>query len=420
MRPQEFVIETLSHDGRGIARLNGKTIFIEGALPGETVTVRVTRQHRHYDEGCIETILTPSPQRVTPLCPHFSACGGCVLQHLEEGAQVSYKEQAFLQTLKRIGKIEPKTILPAITGNSWHYRHRARLHVQTLSSGISVGFKSKLDPKKVVNIHECPILLPDLEALLPKINAFIQTLSKPSRIQQILIAQGKEGIQILLDCHTSLPAADLALIQPFEALTQCSVFVERAAKTLSYPFPHLKHTLQFALTDFTQVNPLANEQMLAAVKEMMQLQADDRLADLYGGLGNFSVFIAPHVKQIIGAEFSQDMVHRAQLNAQQNHLTNCLYEQVDLEKPSQIQSFLKRYQINKVMMDPPRSGAKNLVEAIERRTVKGILYVSCHPGTLARDAAILVQQKKYRLMSVRVVDMFPQTGHIEAMAWFEG
>ncbi len=445
MKINEILIENLSHDGRGVARLNGKTLFVTGALPGEKVTCQITYHHRQYDEGSVLKIIEPSPQRVSPLCVHYETCGGCVLQHLNENAQLENKENAFWQTLKKIGQVEPHIRLPAIKSPSWQYRHRARLHVQVKNKTVAVGFKSKLDPHAVTKITSCPILMPALEKLLPGLNQLLETISKPNLIKDIRIAQGqtedkprdvgvrdeKERVGLLFHCSNMLDAPTLAILETFGKKNHCRVFLQVNSEKVQaifpkhsvdqciYPFQHLSLTLCFSLNDFTQVNVSVNESMLIAAKKMMHLETDDRVGDLFSGLGNFSLFLAPHVKQIFGAEYAREMVNEAKQNAIANQLTNLKFEMLNLEDLKAVQSFLKRHEINKLIIDPPRSGARTVVESLNNKQVNGILYISCHPGTLARDAKILVHEKKYTLKSARVVNMFPHTGHIEAMAWFE-
>jgi 23S rRNA (uracil1939-C5)-methyltransferase len=427
----ETLIESLSHDGRGVARVNGKTLFVTGALPGETVTYQITHQHRQYDEAVVESIIKSSPQRVSPTCQHYETCGGCVLQHLDGKAQLSNKEIAFWQTLKKIGQVEPNIRLPAIESASWQYRHRARLHVQVKNKTVAVGFKSKLDPQAVIKITSCPILMPALEKLLPGLNRLLETISKPNAIKHIRVAQGVDGVGLLFHCAHTLDATSLSLFKTFGKDHHCRVFLqintekvqaifpEHTLDQFTYPFQQHNHTLNFSLNDFTQVNAIVNERMLIAAKEMMHLEAQDRVGDLFSGLGNFSLFIASQVKQVVGAEYVKEMVNAAKQQAMVNALKNLQFETLNLEDPKAVQSFLKRHEINKLILDPPRAGARAVVESLSNKQVKGILYVSCHPGTLARDAKILVHEKKYTLKSARVIDMFPHTGHIEAMAWFE-
>lgn len=428
----EAKIDNLSLDGRGVARIQGKTTFIAGALPGERVTCQLTHQHRHHDEGGVETILSSSESRVSPRCPHYETCGGCVLQHLDPTAQLQFKEASFWETLKKIGRVEPEIKLPAIESQSWHYRHRAKLHVQVKNKAVSVGFKSKTDPNVVVSIHTCPILMRSLSILLLDLHRLLQQFVMPKSVKHILMAEGNEGVGLLFCARGLLHTDDVGRLQQFASQHQCAVFIqtdlsqqpnaifpESSTALFTYPFHHETHRLQFSLTDFTQVNVQVNESMLDAAKTMMKLGAEDMLGDLYCGLGNFSLSMAPHVRQVIGAEYEAAMVREARQNAALNQLDNIHYETLDLENPMEINRFLKRHEFNKLLLDPPRSGARQVVEALAGKKIKGLLYVSCHPGTLARDAHILVHEKKYKLKSARVLDMFPHTGHIEAMAWFE-
>jgi 23S rRNA (uracil1939-C5)-methyltransferase len=426
----ETFIDDLSHDGRGVAHIQGKAVFISGALPEETVQYRVTRSHKHYDEACVENILQPSLHRTTPACPHYEHCGGCVLQHLDPHQQLKVKELAFWKTLKKIGQVEPQIQLPAIESNPWHYRHRAKLHVQTQHQEIKIGFKSKLNARKVIGIHHCPILMESLEKLLPYLNQLLHAFEQAESVETILIAKGKEAVSLLFCCKRPLQFSDLALLQQFGEMHECHIFIQlqpnqiqsvfpkQTLDQMTYPFPHLDLTLKFSANDFTQVNVSANELMLKAAKDMMSLDEHDVVGDLFCGLGNFSLYLAPWVKQVIGAEMSEQMIHAASQNANLNALTNLKFECLDLNDAVAVRSFFKLHQMNKLILDPPRAGALTVAESISKSKINGLLYVSCHPATLARDAKILVQ-KGFVLKAARVIDMFPQTGHIEGMAWFE-
>lgn len=428
-RPEAF-IQSLSHDGRGVTHIDGKTIFISGALPEERVQYHVTRAHKRYDEAYAEVILVPSPHRVIPTCPHFSACGGCVLQHLEPQSQLKMKELAFWTTLKKIGQVEPLLKLPPIESPPWHYRHRAKLHVQVEQDTVRIGFKDKHNARKVTDITRCPVLMDSLENLLLPLRQLTHRLEQPRHVEKVLISQGKEAISVLFCYKQPMGNSDIILLEAFGKTHACRIFIQDQAQKIhgifpkygldqmTYPFTQLEMSLQFSSTDFTQVNVSTNELMLQAAQEMMKLDENDVVGDLFCGLGNFSLYLAPWVKRVIGTEMSESMILAARQNAQINHLTNLEFECFNLNEALEIGSFLKRHKPNKLLLDPPRAGALTVVETIPK-SVKGLLYVSCHPATLARDAQVLVQTKGFTLKTARVIDMFPQTGHIEAMAWFE-
>ncbi|MDP3560512.1 MAG: methyltransferase domain-containing protein [Legionellaceae bacterium] len=421
-------ILNLSHDGRGVARENGKAVFIEGALPGEEVSYRLLKSHKRYDEGEMVSLLQPSHVRVSPPCPYVESCGGCTLQHVTHSAQIEYKEALFWETLKRIGGVEPRVRLPALIGPAYGYRHRARLHVRVIKNKVLLGFKAK-GTEAVVAIGQCLVLEPALSSYIAPLQQLLQTFSKPAVVHEISIAIGQGGfIGVLFHLKEPLMAKDSVLLVEFSEAHALNMYVEYHSKRrplseihpgpLYYPFKTQNPKLMFSLGDFTQINPRQNEAMLAASVEMMNLSSQDVVGDLFCGLGNFALWMAPYVQQVVGAEVSSDMVRAARDNALENNRSNVTFEKIDFDAPEAIQHFLRQYSCNKLVIDPPRKGAQALVDALSSADLDGVLYISCHPGTLARDAKVLTQEHGFTLQSSRVIDMFPQTAHIEAMAWF--
>lgn len=414
-------IEALSDDGRGIARVQGKIIFVEGALPGEQVSFRIIKRKKSFDEAVVESIDTPSPLRVSPPCIYFEKCGGCALQHLDAKHQLKIKEENVWQLLKRLGKVEPKIRLPSIQGSVWHYRHRARLHIEVNQHHVYLGFKAK-QQDKVVDIVQCLILNPSLDAVLLPLNHLVKTLTSPERITEILMAEGKEGIALVLRCKQALSPQDKLKIQAFEKERIISVVCEDETEKqidLTYPFQWQDFQMQFYPTDFTQVNVSAAENMLDAIIKHSNFTPQDRILDLFCGLGFFSLALSKYVSSILGVEGERKMVQRATLNAEQNDLSNVQFVYADLNEESQLKALAKRGSFTKVILDPPRAGAIKVISCMPMFQPEMIIYISCHPATFARDAHVLVYEQGYVLNQACVVDLFPQTAHVEIMAWFE-
>lgn len=424
-------IENLSHDGRGVGRSQGKAVFVEGALPQERVHIQLLHQHRHYDEAQVLSYETQSPFRIEPECAHFSSCGGCVLQHLEPTQQLKIKEQNFWHNLKKLSNLEPRKKLEAIRGPVTGYRHRVKFHLQTLLGAVGLGFQPKDHGPSLVLIKDCCVLVRELRPFIPLLQAFLTQCHDVSSIEFIELIQAKEGCVLLFKLRQNLSAYDKAQWINFAAQhslifmtklpdqsLQCHTH-ELSTLQLTYPFPTRTERMQFLPGDFTQINPWMNEAMLTSAVSMMNLQKTDRIGDWCGGIGNFALACAPHVEAVFGAELSSSMVLRANQNAALNDNTHVQFELVDMEKTWAIDRFFRQHRMNRLIIDPPRQGAQALVEQLSPKKIQGILYVSCHPATFARDAKILTQ-KKFKFKSARVLDMFPHTAHLEVMAWFEG
>ncbi|MES9993951.1 MAG: 23S rRNA (uracil(1939)-C(5))-methyltransferase RlmD [Candidatus Thiodiazotropha sp.] len=429
--PVEAEIESLTQDGKGVTHIEGKATFVYGSLPGEQVRFLYTGRKRSYDEGRVVEVLTPSAQRVEPRCSQFGICGGCSLQHQKPEAQVASKQQALLDALKHIGKVVPGTILPPLVGESvWGYRRKARLGVRYVpkKGGTLVGFRER-GSSFVADIDRCHILHPKVGDLLPALSALIDQLSIRDQIPQIEMAMGDDDCILIFRMLSPPSEEDLMKLAVFAPRHELAIYLQEggpetirpldfAANPLSYSLPEFDLRFDFLPNDFTQVNSEINRKMVARAISLLELEADDRVLDLFCGLGNFTLPLARTAAHVTGVEGDSGLVARARENALRNAIDNVsfytanLYETLENE-PWLLQSF------NKVLLDPPRSGAQEVLEHLPKLGVERIVYVSCYPGTLARDAGILVTEYGYRLLSTGVMDMFPHTAHVESIALFE-
>lgn len=433
--PTEFktTIEKFSHDGRGIARIDGKTTFIQGALPDETVVFQYTRRKKDFDEGVVVSVETASPHRVEPNCPHFKMCGGCALQHLDSSMQIKEKQAQFLDMLARIGHCKPEELLPPLSGPVWHYRHKARLSARynERSNKAFLGFRERHNPRYIANITTCPILHTKVDAQIEPLRHMIASLRGASDIAQVEVAAGDDDIALIFRNMTPLHEDDQNKLIAYAESTGFRVFLQPggpdsvkllyppdAGDFLTYRLPSEDVTFSFHPMDFTQINTALNRLMVPLALELLDLTSDDIVLDLFCGLGNFSLPIAKHCHRVIGVEGSEMMVKRAQMNAAQNQIANVSFFSANLDDSS-IVDVLAAEGANKLLIDPARLGAHEIVKQIEKINPERIVYVSCNPATLARDAGILVNEKGYRMLKAGVMDMFPHTAHVESIALFE-
>jgi 23S rRNA (uracil1939-C5)-methyltransferase len=426
-------IECFSHDGRGIARIDGKTTFIQGALPEEEVSFQYTRIKPDFDEGKVINILSASPGRVEPVCPHYSLCGGCTLQHLKEEQQIHEKQSLLLNLLSRIGHCKPEVVLPPLTARSWYYRNRARLNVRYVEkkSSVLIGFHEKNNPRFITEISQCPILNKKVDREIINLRALINSFANPRIIAQIGVAVGDEEVALVFRNLYPLAPEDGQKLYSFGKRTGFRLFLQPGgnetvklfypkdgAEFLSYALPEQNLQFHFHPSDFTQVNARLNQLLVAQTLQLFDLQPQDIVLDLFCGLGNFSLAMARYCAKVVGIEGSAAMVSRAQMNAHTNHLDNTEFLCADLAQNNPLRE-LGGYGFTKILLDPPRTGAFEIVKNI--RAFKGdqILYISCNPATFARDADILVNQNHYRLKTIGAMDMFPHTAHVESIALFE-
>jgi 23S rRNA (uracil1939-C5)-methyltransferase len=425
------IIESLDHEGRGVAHVEGKVIFIEGALPREKVEFSSYRKRSSFEQASLSRVLHASAQRAEPACKFYGICGGCSMQHAEVGAQVAAKQRVLEDALKRIAKVSVGSIYPAIYGPAWGYRSRARIGVRSIpkKGGVLVGFHEKKS-SYIADMTSCEILPPKVSALLPALRVLIGQLSAPDRIPQVELAMGD---RIVLALRNLLPFSkkDIALLLAFgEQHGICmwqqpggpeTVMPLRAdeSRFLEYTLPEFDLRLQFRPTDFTQVNVDINRLLIRRAMQLLDPQPGERIADLFCGLGNFSLPIARRGAHVIGVEGSQALVSRAAENAALNNLSDRSEFQVANLFDATPQSLRALGPLDKMLIDPPREGAVSVVKALDEHSPRRIVYVSCNPATLARDAAILVHDKGYVMRGAGVANMFPHTSHVESIALFE-
>ncbi len=426
-------VTALDQDGRGIAHYQGKVIFIEGALIGERVTYSSFRKKTSFENAVVTEILRPSFTRVTPKCPHFGVCGGCSMQHLDGRAQVAIKQRILEDNLQRIGKVKAAMILPPIVGETWGYRQRARLSVRyVLKKGKTlVGFHEKRS-SFIANMQQCDILPPKISKLLPLLAALNEQLSIRDQLPQIELAAGELVDVLVLRIMQPLSAADETLLKQFADAHQVQFWTQSKgpetvlpfypldAPPLNYSLPEFRVTMPYAPSEFTQVNSIMNRLMVSRALRLLAPQATEKIADFFCGLGNFTLPIARSAAQVLGVEGSAALVQRAAQNAQYNQLDNNTQFVVKNLFEIDEAGLEKLGKLDKWLIDPPRDGAMALVKAINTATApRRIVYVSCNPATLARDADILVHEKGFRLLSAGVMNMFPHTSHVESIAVFE-
>ncbi|MBT8442944.1 MAG: 23S rRNA (uracil(1939)-C(5))-methyltransferase RlmD [Gammaproteobacteria bacterium] len=423
------IVDTLM-DGRGVARPPGKTVFVDGALTGETVRFVRRRRKRSFDEAELLEVLEPSPRRVEPRCAVFGVCGGCSLQHLDMAAQLSMKQAALLDNLQRIGSVQPQRILEPIGGAPWGYRRKARLAVKhvTKKGRVLVGFRERNKPY-VTNMSRCETLHPELGERLEDLAALIDGLSIRDRVPQIEAAVGDDGIAMVFRVLDPPSGADLEALRGFGGRHGIQVLLQpkgpdsiaalpgEEARPLSYSIPGFGISIEFTPVDFIQVHAEVNGKMIGQAIELLAPDPTMRVLDLFSGLGNFSLPIATLAREVVGVELASEMVARAAANAARNGIENVVFRRADLSEPAAADAPEWR-DFDLVMLDPPRTGAFELLDVLGRIGAPRIVYVSCHPGTLARDAGHLVKELGYQLEAAGAMDMFPQTGHVESMALF--
>ena len=428
--PFEARIEDLSHDGRGVTTHEEKKVFVHGALPGELVMVRVTDRKRNFDEGETLEVLEPSPDRIVPRCPHFGQCGGCSLQHLEPRIQIESKQNTLIQNLERIGKVSPDTVWEPLTGPEWDYRRKARLSVRYVhkKERVLVGFRERYG-RFVADMQECHVLDQRIASQLGRLSDLIYSMEAKRTIPQLEVSCGDEQCALVFRHLEPLIEEDLQKLRAFAKETGIAVLLqpagpasihclEPASLELDFEVPEFGVRLAFGPSDFIQVNAQMNQKMIHRALELLVLDKADRVLDLFCGLGNFTLPIATLAAEVVGIEGDAELVRRAGENALRNGLGNANFLAADLSEDPGSAPWLKQH-YDKVLVDPPRSGAEFILPHIAASGADRIVYVSCHPASLARDAGILVHQFGFRLLGAGVMDMFPQTGHVESIALFE-
>lgn len=423
-------ISALSHEGRGIAHIEGKTTFIEGALPGEEVEFRYSKRHRQYDEGQMVQVLTPSAERVSPRCQHYDICGGCAVQHIAPQAQIAQKQQALLELLARVGKVTPTEILPPLVGPVWGYRTKARLGVKYVikKEKLLVGFRER-DPRFLADISQCEVLHPSVGHKLDALKTLIESLTCYRQIPQVEVAVSEETVALIFRHLEALPGVDRDKLIEFGKAQQWHIYAQPKGPTtihrlwpttglerLTYKLPAYNLEMHYHPIDFTQINDAINQQMVAQALQLLQLEENETALDLFCGIGNFTLPMARYCREVVGVEGAATSIARARENAALNAIENVEFHVADLTKNTSHFPWI-HHRYDKVLIDPPRTGAFDVLPGILKWQPTRLVYVSCNPATLARDAAKLLELG-YTCHSAGVMDMFPQTSHVEAMALF--
>lgn len=423
-------ITDLAHDGRGVARVDGKTVFIEDALPGERVEWVRLKRGRNFDEGRLERVLEASADRVVPRCAHFGVCGGCALQHFDPQRQLDFKQQQLTEALARIGKVTPEEILPPLHASAWNYRRRARLAARWVhkKNRTVVGFRERSTPY-VADLKRCEVLQPAVADLIEPLSTLLSALSIRNRVPQVEVAVGDNAVAFVVRVLDEPNAQDRELLERFGREHGIQIYLQPGgyetiapltpqATALHYKLPQFDVTLEFLPSDFVQVNADLNASMVERAVAMLAPTATDRVLDLFCGLGNFSLPLARSGAHVVGVEGDAGLVARARANAVRNGLAKVEFFCANLADESIGSAGWAQQPYDKVLLDPPRAGANQVLPLIARSGANTVLYISCHPGSLARDAGILVHEHGFTLRAAGVMDMFPHTAHVESAALF--
>ncbi|MEH6504298.1 MAG: 23S rRNA (uracil(1939)-C(5))-methyltransferase RlmD [Cycloclasticus sp.] len=422
-------IESLAHDGKGVAHVEDKAVFIAGALIGEEVVFEYTKKKKDFAEGRVVEVLKASDDRVEPGCQHYAICGGCSFQHLDPEKQILAKQNILIEQFKSIGGLENIELWPALTGPHWGYRHRARLGVKDVpkKGRVLVGFREKASPF-LAEIELCEVLHPAVGKRLMDLSALIGGLSIKDKIPQIEVSICDNRTALVFRVLEPLSDADLDALKAFELSAEVDIYTQSKGPdtiapisgekpALSYQLPN-DVKLYFGPSDFVQVNVEINRKMITRALETLDLNENDKVLDLFCGLGNFTLPMARVAGHVTGVEGSADLIQRAKANADQNGLSNVDFHSANLMEDIGAEAWTKK-SYNKVLIDPPRLGAKEILHWLPKWNAQQVLYISCNPSTLARDSAILVNELGYTLKKAGVMDMFPHTSHVESIALFE-
>jgi 23S rRNA (uracil1939-C5)-methyltransferase len=441
-------VAALTHEGEGIVRA-GKTVFVVGALPGERIKFRRTKRHKQHDDARLVEVLQPAADRTTPRCAHFGVCGGCALQHLAPESQLAAKQLELKDNFERLARVMPETWLPPLTGPVWNYRRRARLGAKyvTKKGRVVVGFRERLSPF-VAALDRCEVLAAPVDSLITPLAAMLTTLSIRERLPQIEVAVADNAVAMVLRVLTAPSASDLATLRAFEREHAVRFYLqpggldsvhrlpqeqepEASESPLFYALPRFDLTLEFRPTDFIQVNGAINEALVTRAIELLAPGPDAAVLDLYCGLGNFTLALARRAGRVAGVEGDAALVERARQNARKNGLENVSFHAADLtqsieagrpQSPGLLAASAPAWAISPydyVLLDPPRAGAREMLPTVARLRPKRVLYISCHPGSLARDVGMLTHDHGFTLKAAGVLDMFPHTTHVESLAVLE-
>jgi 23S rRNA (uracil1939-C5)-methyltransferase len=427
----EAFIESIDHEGVGVAHVDGKVTFIDGGVTGERVEFTRRRSRGNFDLGTVTQVLRESSLRVTPRCRYFGTCGGCAMQHVEPSAQVAAKQRVLEDNLGRLGKVTPGLMLPPVSGPAWRYRTRARLSVHYVAKkgGVLVGFHERRS-SFVADVLSCEVLPPHVSKLIPELREMFTSMTLRDRLPQLEVAVGESVTVFVLRNLEPIPEEDAAKLRDFadrhgiqwwlqpKGPDTAHPFHPREAPALEYRLPEFGVTLGFSPTDFTQVNAGVNRVLVKRAVDMLDPRAGERVGDLFCGLGNFTLALASRGAEVIGMEGAPGLIARAQRNAVANGLADRAHFLAhDLYKDA-AGALARLGPVDKLLIDPPRDGALEICKQLSEPGPSRIVYVSCSPSTLARDAGVLVNVKGYRLAAAGVVNMFPHTGHVESVALF--
>jgi 23S rRNA (uracil1939-C5)-methyltransferase len=427
-------VASLTHDGEGVVR-EGKTAFVAGALPGERIRFRRTRRHRQHDEAELLEVLEPSAARVVPRCAHFGICGGCVLQHLSAEAQLEAKQTELRDNLERMGKVSPREWLAPLRGPVWNYRRRARLGSKFVikKDRVVVGFRERLAPY-VAELQRCEVLAAPVGEMIAPLAAMLNGLSIRHRIPQIEAAVADNVVALVLRVLDSPSADDLMRLREFATAHSVRFYLQTGGldsvspldgapgepqEALRYGLPDFDLKLEFTPTDFVQINAQINQALVARAVELLDLAPGSSVLDLYCGIGNFTLALARNSGRAVGVEGDKGLVDRARHNAGLNEVRNAEFHVADLARPLEPALPWLRQSYTHVLLDPPRAGASEVLASISRLNPQRVLYISCHPGSLARDLGLLVHEHGMSLVAAGVLDMFPHTTHVESLAILE-
>ena len=428
LKPRNYYIEGLSHEGRGIARDEGKTVFVHNGLPGEMVLAKVTRRKSHFDEADAIEIKNPNPQRQKPRCHHFGVCGGCSVQHMLPEYQRRHKEKVLLDLLSHRAGVEPEKKMEPIFGETWGYRRRARLSAKSVrgKGGLILGFRER-NGRYVTDCDRCDVLDLRVGGRIVEIRDALRSLSVESSIPQIEVAASEDEVVLVIRHLKPLNTSDVKLLDRLHRETNLAIYLQSTGPESAHPLTNSPtelsynigtHKIGFLPTDFTQINHEVNKKMVAEVRNALDLSGCENVLDLFSGIGNFTIPLSFACGSIMGIEGSASLVERATQNAKRNVAENCAFEQKDLFDLASMDT-IRWGSYERLLLDPPRSGAEQVVRHPELDAIPRIVYVSCNGETLIRDAKILCTERGYRLQQLGVMDMFPQTAHIEVLAVFE-
>lgn len=428
---QMLEVVDLSHEAQGVARLDGRAVFIDGALPGETVEAQLLQRRKGAQEARLVQVVKPSPDRVEPRCQHYSLCGGCAEQHLATDKQLAFKQMQLLENMARIAKVAVPMVLPPLQADVWHYRRRARLGARWVpqKNRTLVGFRER-NSNKLADLRRCEVLREPLASLIEPLAILLSGLSVRDRVPQVEAAVADNMTALVIRILDDLTEADHVALHAFRAQHGVQIYLQRegydsiaplhpqSVQPLLYALPQFKLEFEFLPKDFIQVNGALNQQMVALALQLLAVDSQDVVLDLFCGLGNFSLPLAQRAAQVLGIECDAGLVERARHNARRNGLGNVEFMTANLFEEHSDSPFASR-RFDKVLLDPPRAGAREILPVIAQCGTRRVVYISCHPGSLARDAGILVHELGYRLMAAGVLDMFPHTAHVESVAVFE-